>query len=228
MYERSEPLHVLSPAPQNEGRGIFVFGAPRGGTSMVAGALTILGVDMGARQGVGNNEDLDIQDARGSVGELGDPTAEAFDAALVRMRPMIERRAATKGAWGWKDPHGVLYAEQISDLLPAPRVICILRDPQAAAERVHLLTQKPLLSTLEDTLELYQRCRTYLDICTLPAALVSYEKSLVRPERFVEQLIGFCGLSPAQSQIDEAIAFCYPERGHGSPKDPGWPRQGAL
>jgi len=228
MYERSEPLHVLNSPSEKPGRGIFVFGAPRGGTSMVAGALRILGVDMGARQGVGNNEDLDIQDARGGVAELGDPTSETFMSALSRMRPLVEERAKSVTAWGWKDPHGVLYAEQVFDLLPEPRIICVYRDPQAAAERVHLLTEKPLLSALEETLSLYQRSRTYLETCEGPAALVSYEKSLVRPERFVEQLIAYCGLAPSQPQIDEAIGFCYPERGHGSPNDPGWPRQGAL
>lgn len=228
MYERSEPLHVLTGPPEGEGRGIFVFGAPRGGTSMVAGALRILGADMGARQGVGNNEDLDIQEARGSVTELANPHSGAFRTALSRMRPLIERRAAAGTAWGWKDPHGVLYAAQVQDLLPAPRLICVFRDPQAAAERVHLLTQKPLLTAMEETLTLYQLCRTYLERCTLPAALVSYEKSLVRPERFVEQLIDYCGLSPTGTQTEAAIAFCYPERGHGSPNDPGWPRQGAL
>ena len=228
MYERSEPLHVLNPPQQGEGRGIFVFGAPRGGTSMVAGALRILGVNMGARQGVGNNEDLDIQEARGGVAELGDPASDVFQAALSRMRPVIEKRAVSDQPWGWKDPHGALYAAQVHDLLPKSRIICVLRDPQAAAQRVSLLTEKPVLTALEETLTLYQRSRIYLADCDLPAALVSYEKSLVRPERFVEQLIDFCGLSPSQSVVDEAIAFCYPERGHGSPNDPGWPRQGAL
>lgn len=228
MYERSEPLHVLNPPASGEGQGIFVFGAPRGGTSMVAGALRILGVDMGARQGVGNNEDLDIQDARGGVAELGDPASGVFRSALSRMRPAIVKRAESGQPWGWKDPHGALYAAQVQDLLPDPRIICVFRDPQAAAERVSLLTEKPILAALEETLTLYQRSRTYLADCDLPAALVSYEKSLVRPERFVEQLAGFCGLSPSPEQVEEAITFCYPERGHGSPTDPGWPRQGAL
>jgi len=228
MYERSEPLPALTAPPCGEGRGILVFGAPRGGTSMVAGALCILGVDMGARQGVGNNEDLDLQDARGGVAELGNPESEALQAAVTRMRPLIERRSEADMAWGWKDPHGVLYAAQVQDLLPAARMICVFRDPHAAAERIHLLTQTPLLTALDETLTLYQRCRTYLESCCLPASLVSYEKVLVRSDRFVEQLIEFCGLSPTGVQTEAAIAFCYPERGHGSPNDPGWPRQGAL
>ncbi len=228
MYERSEPLHTLTAPPESYGRGIFVFGAPRGGTSMVAGVLRILGVDMGARQGVGNNEDLDIQEARGNVRDLGDPQSEVFQAALSRMRPLIANRAAADRAWGWKDPHGALYAAQVQDLLPAARLICVFRDPHAAAGRVNLLTQTPFLTALEETLTLYQRCRVYLQGCTVPAAVVSYEKSLVRPERFVEQLTAFCGLNPTNAQTEAAIAFCYPERGHGSPNDPGWPRQGAL
>lgn len=228
MYERSDPLHVLTPAPETPGRGIFVFGAPRGGTSMVAGALRILGADMGARQGNGNNEDLDIQDARGNVAALGDPEHSAFKAAVARMRTIIEARAQSIESWGWKDPHGVLYASAVEDLLPEPRLLCVMRDPQAAAERIRLLTGKPVLVTLDETLGLYQRSRAYLSESSAPSALISYEKALVRPEFFVEQLTEFCGLSPTKSQIDETIGFCYPERGHGSPNNPGWPRDGAL
>jgi hypothetical protein len=219
---------VLNPPPAREGRGIFVFGAPRGGTSMVAGALRILGVDMGQRQGHGNNEDLDIQEARGPVGELADPEGEAMAAALERMRPVIEERARSAAPWGWKDPHGAFYAPQVEELLPAPRLIGVYRDPLAAAQRVHMLTGRSLDDALEDTLALHERCRVCLARTAQPAAMVSYEKALVRPERFVEQLAVFCGLSPTDAQSREAIAFCYPERGHGSPTDPGWPNQGAL
>ncbi len=195
---------------------------------MVAGALRILGVDMGERQGHGNNEDLDIQDARGPAGELSDPAGDALVSALERMIPIIESRAKVETSWGWKDPHGVYYAPQIEPLLPDPRIIVAFRDPLAAAQRVHMLTGLPLLEALEDTLNLYQRCQRYLAETRLPAAIVSYEKSLVRPERFIDKLIAFCGLDPSDAAIEEAVAFCYPERGHGSPKDPGWPRQGAL
>lgn len=228
MYERSEPLLTINAPPADEARGILVFGAPRGGTSMVAGALRILGVDMGDRQGHGNNEDLDIQDARGPVGEMADPAGPALIAALERMIPVIQRRAESDRPWGWKDPHGVFYAPQIEPMMKSPRMICVFRDPQAAAQRVHMLTRMPLMDALEDTLNLYQRARAYLSGTQLPAAIVSYEKTLVRPERFVEQLVEFCGLSPDAAQTRDAVDFCYPERGHGSPTDPGWPRQGAL
>ncbi|WP_420430826.1 sulfotransferase [Hyphobacterium sp.] len=228
MYERSEPLLTINPAPAEPGRGIFVFGAPRGGTSMVAGALRLLGVDMGARQGQGNNEDLDIQDARGPVGELADPTSPDLAAALDRMRPVIAKRGQSAEPWGWKDPHGAFYAPHIEADLPAPRLIAVFRDPQAAAQRVHMLTDRLLIDALDDTLKLYERCSQCLAASRQPAAMVSYEKTLVRPELFVEQLVAFCGLSPEREQVEAAIAFCYPERGHGSPTDPGWPNQGAL
>ncbi|WP_421785295.1 hypothetical protein [Hyphobacterium sp.] len=228
MYERSEPLLTINAAPATPGRGIFVFGAPRGGTSMVAGALSLLGVDMGRRQGHGNNEDLDIQEARGPVGELADAEGKALAAALERMRPVIAQRAENSEAWGWKDPHGAFYAPQVEADLPAPRLMAVFRDPQAAAQRVHMLTERPLFDALEDTLKLYERCRAYLAQTTQPAAMVSYEKALVRPALFVAQLAAFCGLSPGREQIEAATAFCYPERGHGSPTDPGWPNRGAF
>ncbi|MCW5724722.1 MAG: sulfotransferase [Maricaulaceae bacterium] len=228
MYERTDPLTVIAPAPEGPGRGVLVCGAPRGGTSMAAGVLRIIGADMGARQGEGNNEDLDIQEARGPVDRLGDPGSDDYAAALARMRPVIGRRAQTRGAWGWKDPHAALYARDVLDGLPAPRLVVVTRDPAAAAMRTAMLTGMPVAEALADALALLARAAEILAAPPCPAALVSYEKALVRPGRFVEQIAAFCGLSPDDAQAKEAAAFISPERGHGAPHLPGWPRQGAL
>lgn len=228
MYERSEPQHVIAPAPDKPASGILVFGAPRGGTSMVAGVLRLIGTDMGARQGRGNNEDLDIQAARGNVGNLGDVNHPDYAAALERMRPVIEARAAEGRVWGWKDPHGALYARDVLDLMPSPRLIGVFRDPAASAERIHMLTGQPVAESLADVLWLYGKAQGLIADPPAPLAMVSYEKALVRPERFVEQLAFFCGLKPDAKQISEAVAFISPERGHGDPHSPGWPREGAL
>lgn len=228
MYERSEPLDIVKPCPDAPASGVLVFGAPRGGTSMVAGVLRILGLDMGARQGRGNNEDLDIQAARGNVGHLGDVNHPDYAAALERMRPLVEARAAQKKPWGWKDPHGALYARDVLDLMPSPRLIAVFRDPAAAAARIHMLTQQPVADAMGDILWLYGKARELVAAPPAPLAMASYEKALVRPERFVEQLAFFCHLEPGAKQVSEAVAFISPERGHGDPNSPGWPRDGAL
>jgi len=228
MYERSEPLDILTPAADEPASGVLVFGAPRGGTSMVAGVLRLSGLDMGARQGRGNNEDLDIQAARGNVGNLGDVTHPDYAAALERMRPVIEARAAEGRPWGWKDPHGGLYARDVLDVLPSPRLIAVFRDPAAAAARIHMLTGQSVAEALNDVLWLYGKAQGLIAEPPAPLAMASYEKALVRPERFVEQLAFFCHLEPTPEQVREAVAFISPERGHGDPHSPGWPREGAL
>ncbi|MCH8488342.1 MAG: sulfotransferase [Oceanicaulis sp.] len=228
MYERTDPLAVIGPEPDGPARGILVFGAPRGGTSMTAGVMRIIGVDMGAGQNDANNEDLDIQEARGRVQRLADPASSDYAAALADMRPVIERRARAGGVWGWKDPHGALYARDAVSLVPAARLVVVVRDPAASAMRTSMLTDTPLTNALADVLRLLTRASAILAAPPCPMALVSYEKSLVRPERFVEQIAAFCGVEPTEEQIAEAEAFISPERGHGATKQAGWPRQGAL
>lgn len=228
MYERSDPAFVLNAPAGAPVRGALVFGAPRGGTSMVAGVLRLLGVDMGDRQGRGNNEDLDIQDARGPAAPLGDHDCDAYAASLARMRPVIAERARNASAWGWKDPHAVLYARDVVDLLPSPRLIAVFRDAAACAERVHKINGVDRLDEMRNALDLQLRAQTFLAETDLPAAIVSYEKALVRPERFIEQLAAFCGLDPSDAQRAASLDFISPERGHGDPDSPGWPRDGAL
>jgi hypothetical protein len=228
MYERTDPLAIIGPEANAPGRGILVFGAPRGGTSMTAGVMRIIGVDMGSRQSEANNEDLDIQEARGPVEWLADPASLDYAAALAHMRPVIERRARAAHVWGWKDPHGALYARDVVPLLPQARLVVVMRDPAASAMRTSMLTGTPVTTALTDVLALLTRATEVLNAPPCPVALVSYEKALVRPERFVEQIAAFCGVEPAEEQILEANAFISPERGHGATKLAGWPRQGAL
>lgn len=228
MYERSDPVFVLNAPPRDAARGVFVFGAPRGGTSMAAGVLRLLGIDMGARQGRGNNEDLDIQGARGPAGPLGDHGSPDYADAIARMRPVIAARAQSGQAWGWKDPHGVLYAKDVVDLLPRPRLIAVFRDPAASAERVHRINGADRLEEMQSALLLQTRALDFLRQTSLPAALVSYEKALVRPERFLEQVADFCGIGVDPQSRTACLDFISPERGHGDPDSPGWPRAGAI
>lgn len=228
MYERSDPVFVLNAPPAEQGRGVFVCGAPRGGTYMVSGVLRLIGIDMGARQGRGNNEDLDIQDARGPAGPLGEAGTPDYRAALDRMRPVITKRAEAQTPWGWKDPHGILYARDVMDLLPSPRLIVVFRDLAASAERVHRINGADRLDEMHSALMLQARALDVLQETEWPAAIVSYEKALVRPERFLDQIAGFCGVEAAGAERQAALAFISPERGHGDPDSPGWPREGAL
>ena len=177
MYERTDPLVIIGPEPAGPGRGILVFGAPRGGTSMTAGVMRIIGVDMGARQSEANNEDLDIQEARGPVEWLADPASLDYAAALAHMRPVIERRARGGNVWGWKDPHGALYARDVVPMLPTARMVIVMRDPAAAAMRTSMLTGTPVTTALTDVLALLTRALDVLADPPCPVALVSYEKS---------------------------------------------------
>jgi hypothetical protein len=103
-----------------------------------------------------------------------------------------------------------------------------MRDPAASAMRTSMLTGTPVATAMTDVLALLTRAAEIVAEPPCPVALVSYEKSLVRPERFVEQIAAFCGVEPTEEQIAEAQAFISPERGHGATRLAGWPRQGAL
>ena len=230
MYERSEPLRVLTPPAPGAAPAapLVIFGAPRGGTSMVAGALRLLGADLGDRLGDGNNEDLDLLEARGPVRAFIEDDEAACAAAAERIRDWLKDRRAAAPVHGWKDPHAALYLPHIMADLPAPRLIAVFRDPAACAERVSLLTGADRPAVLRETLRLYAAAADVIEDDRAASAMVSYEKALVRPKRFLKALAEFAGLSPDRAQYEAALNFVSPERGHGNPDRAGWPREGAL
>jgi len=127
---------------------VVVLGMHRSGTSLVAGLLQRLGVNMGTRfrepdrhNPTGYFEDLDWRDLNKEILQLTGcswyqpPTKEQILAVRERVgsgiRALVDARNSTGQLWGWKDPRTCLTVELIHPHLSNPLYINVSRDRKA-------------------------------------------------------------------------------------------------
>jgi hypothetical protein len=174
-------------------RCIAVLGVARGGTSAVAACLSVFGVNMGRGALAPVYEDLELALAF----ESGDGS---------RARKMIEQRRQAGGTWGFKRPGYIRYAKDYHADLGDVRYVAVFRDPMATAMRARLSSQADLLDSMERSLREYAEIQAFLESCDAPALLVSYEKILGDPARFVEVLADFSELNAGERVKGAAAA----------------------
>ncbi len=124
-----------------------MLGVPRGGTSMIAGLLRLIGIPMGERIDVASNEDLDFPEARASGPALSE---------------LIRRRNEQFEVWGWKDPLSYTYFEQVLTYLRNPHIIAIFRDPVAVALREQIDMGFDFLNQLDSAIQGYSQIASLL------------------------------------------------------------------
>jgi len=96
-----------------------VLGIFYGGTSATAGALRILGVDMGVEKNTKNHEDAVMQHAQ-------------LDMDAWKKR--IQERNAEEKTWGFKHPNTVRFFDELEPYLVNPYYIAVYRDKEAIAD----------------------------------------------------------------------------------------------
>ncbi|MEP5765017.1 MAG: sulfotransferase [Halieaceae bacterium] len=188
-------IHVIN-APGLEpqaapGHCSVVLGTARGGTSAIAGALSLLGVDMGPGALPPVFEDLELALA-----------IEAEDGPAVE--EVIAQRASPGRPWGFKRPGYIKYADKYHAQLGAVRYIAVFRDPMAVAARASLSSNSDLVDTIRTALAETEAIHDFLSETDAPALLVSYEKLLQEPQHFIDSLVAFSGLTPGKDMIAAA------------------------
>jgi len=142
---------------------VIVAGMHRSGTSLVAGLLEALGVDMGTRlvpadraNPRGYFEDLDVvgfhqrlfrtrfphaREGHADWGWTPTDTVRADDARphTAEANALVARRVATGRRWGFKDPRTTLLLDFWDPLLPAPVYVGVYRDPSSVADSMQRL-----------------------------------------------------------------------------------------
>ncbi len=210
MYDPAKAFFVPKVHPAQ--RTFPIFGHYRGGTSMVAGLLRQMGLYLGERVDPGNNEDPDFRDA---------PRAKLIE--------MIHRRNAEHDVWGWKDPGLYRTIGQDFGLLRNPFSIVILRDVFACAQAELWRGQtNDVFTTLRRKQDEQSKMISFMDriyAARRPMLVISYDRTIVNPERAVDQLIAFTGLSVDEATRQRATAFVQPERGNGDPTIEPTPRE---
>ncbi len=182
-------------------RTLIVSGVARSGTSMIARVLHGAGVFMG--------EDMDqivFEDhAFALLFENG-----GYDAAAVaRLR---RARDARHPVWGFKRPHLHVQGTAAVAAFRNPRVILTVRDPVAIAERNAIAEQRDPANSLAAAMEDLQAMLGFAQALTCPVLLVSYEKAVRQPARFISRLLDFCGIEMEQTEQRRLVGLVEPDR----------------
>jgi hypothetical protein len=176
---------------------VVVVGTARGGTSLVAGVLSKLGVFMGDEVGHPVYEDMKL--SRLFEGE-------DFDAA----KKLNDEYTDKNLVWGWKRPSSINYLDTVDEILDKPSYIIIYKDLVSIAQRNAISMLDDVLAGMERANEQYFRSINFIKNNKSHALLVSFDKSVSNPEYFVDSVIAFCQLNPTADKRSDAIEFITP------------------
>jgi hypothetical protein len=170
----------------------IVMGCKRGGTSLVAGILRILGVYMGDEFIDDNHEDQEFRKKS---------TKEIIN--------LIEKRNREYEIWGWKDPESIDYIHHVLPYLVNPVFILVYRDPMAIAMSESSRQEKKVGDSLFEAVNVIRRLTDFA-LFTDNTYVVSYEKAILNPEQYVRDMSNTLGLE----YNEKAVKFINPEKGY--------------
>lgn len=214
---------------------VAVLGAPRSGTSAVAGLLHHLGVDMGrnflepnVHNPKGFYEDLDFLNVHAvACGGVEDPRVEPVwrpDLAEEYVH-LIRRRCAEGDAWGVKDPRLCMtlpqFAATVREAGVPLKVVATVRTPHHSVHSLMKLHGGMAAQRAAELLGRYTYARslnTERWLAERPENIASlfqlvYDDLVDDPRGQAERLCKFLGL-PAERVTDEAVAWVEPGLRH--------------
>lgn len=171
---------------------VLVVGVGRGGTSMVAGVLSKLGIYMGEKLS-SRYQDQSLLDCMNRNDKK-------------QAKTIIQERNQKFSIWGMKK----LRLWRWNKLFREPVYIFIFRDIVATANRRVMLFEVSLLSEMFKILARNMLYVLFLRLTKRPVLIVSYEKALVYPYDFVEKLSHFLALENDPEKFTEAVNFIAP------------------
>ena len=171
---------------------VVVLGVERGGTSMVAGVVRALGIEMGPRAGL-NHED---------------PLFLTEDHELLKKR--IATRNAENATWGFKVPKATMHLEFFEGVLRKPVYLVAYRNSLAVADSWMQRGAGQLTGVLK-RVQTYQDALLKLyETSSAPILLINYERAVQdgsSQAQFVDELIAFLGVSVDSAARDRAIGM---------------------
>jgi len=193
----SSKNHFLIGNPNHSGpKTIVIVGTARGGTSMVAGTVRELGINLGARLGE-NHED-----------------PKFLPQDLDHIRSMIKLRNEQLDTWGWKMPHSLAYLDQIEDDLRNPHIILVWRNPLAIALSQVNRTGAEIGNALNFAADRLQQMVDKVSKLKSPVLLVNYEQGIRQPNDFINATANFLGVEVTPAMRQYCLNFIDPDTGY--------------
>jgi hypothetical protein len=186
--------------PGRGGRTFIVTGLHRSGTSLVASVLRHVGIFMGA-------EINDLVHEDEAIAKI--LIARDFNA----LRRLIRQRDANYGTWGFKFPMlcKSLRPDDVA-LFSDPHIIVAFRDPVSVAVRKSLSEYQEPMAALRIAVDDQAAMLTFVERLQCPTLLLSYEKSLVFPDDFIDSILQFCDLPRSNALRENLVRLIEPNR----------------
>ena len=210
---------------------VVVLGAARSGTSVTAGMLQVLGVDMGSIgpskkwNPEGSFEDKDFQRLNRDIFRMVEeaksywnpPTFEQIMETRTRATPKIQKLVSEKSRgssiWGWKNPKAILTAELYLPYLTDPHFVIVFRNPLDTAKSsvAHRRGKISYLYALKlanfYTGEILAFLERHPD---MPSIFLSFEEIMADPSKETERLAHFLGLELSEEKMANIYQLVIP------------------
>jgi hypothetical protein len=186
---------------RDEKKTIVIFGAPRGGTTMVAGVAIKCGLFLG------DELPINCEDPNFNIRQL---KLKNLPIALTIRETLRERNDTIDSTWGWKFPRAAFYLDQVFDCIRNPHFIIVYRDPVATGSRA-AQDGTPIEEALDQVLALHRMNLDAAEKYRVPTLFMSYDRALAARERTITSLCDFIGL-PTPGNKKEILAYMEPGR----------------
>lgn len=199
---------------------VVVLGPQRSGTSLVAGLLREVGVDMGRNligktfsNPTGHYENAEFVELNDRIllaagGDANHPPLpqeiERVKTAFIKdIRSLIQR--SQKALWGWKDPRTALTLSLYLPFLENPFFILCRRDIESIAASLEKRSAVPFQEGVR-LAQLYEkRIETALNSHEeYPRLEIAYEELLKNPAGVIQTLIAFLDIRPSPDAKEKA------------------------
>lgn len=167
----------------------IVLGCPRSGTSMIAGLLRILGIDMGDKIKPDKHEDLDI-----------------LWKDIEEVRERIRDYNSRKEVWGFKDPNFADKIFHLRDEFINPQYLVIFRDAAKAIESDIRRNPNMRRATAEKRNNRHIfKINTLIDELEDNYVIFNYEDFIKNPIDNIKRLMKFIGTNEKELKTCETF-----------------------
>lgn len=176
-----------------EKKTVIVLGLPRSGTSMIGKVLYELGVFHD--DGFLNKNVYEDKKA-----------IEVFEENTNELNSYIKEQNNKYNIWGFKRPGAYYYINKYTTQLRHPVFIIPFKDMLAMSLRKNISIDMDFNIALKETLRQSNELMQFIDKTNVPTILFSYEKAILNPKYFVNEIVKLLSLQDiSKDKIDDAI-----------------------
>ncbi|WP_201616718.1 hypothetical protein [Psychrobacter immobilis] len=177
---------------------LIVVGVARGGTSLVAGTLSNLGVFSGTLSNAPVFEDVRL--------------SSAFESGNLKLaEQVISEYDRSNKVWVFKRPSIINYLEEVHTRVRNPVYLFIFKDIFSIANRNSISMKLDILNGIEKAHNDYSKILSFIKRHEINGFLLSYEKIMNNKEQYVDNMVSLVGLDSVSNDIrSKALNFIEP------------------